>query len=261
MSASVAFGREPALSFRNRSAFRRRLLVLAALLLAALIPRLVCLHFAGVPRETVKYLACAETIRSGDKEKLDAFPAHIWSYCRLLAFFEPQHMMAAGRMLNLLCGLLLIVVCRQMGEEISGSGKVAAAAALLAAGNPFLVENSTVVLRDTPGLLLFAAALLCLLRGSRTELLRYYVLAGIAGAAAVAIRLEEAELLLCGALIAGYQKMECGRIQWRGWFCFAAVLLVTFFVILLSLVPLSASGWGLILDFWMKIRFHLWGSA
>ena len=82
-----------------------------------------------------------------------------------------------------------------------------------------------------------------------------------AGVMSLTHRLEEAELLLCGALIAGYQKMECARIQWRGWFCFAAVLLVTFFVILLSLVPLSASGWGLILDFWMKIRFHLWGSA
>lgn len=185
----------------------RRWMTIAAILLLALVLRAVRpLVVDRITKDGPLYVYMGQDIAAGDLNK--AFnrntrmpPLYIFMMAGLHKIGLPME--AAGRLISIIAGVLLIIPVSLIAEMIFNSKRIGAMGAFLVAVNPDLVRSSAKIMRDSLFLLLLFSAVYFIMKALKEEKwnLHFWSLAGISASLGVAVRTETIEILGIGILV------------------------------------------------------------
>jgi len=169
-----------------------------------------------IAKDAVLYVYMARDIAAGDLTK--AFQQSRRMPPLYLFMMAKMHKMglsieAAGRIISIIAGALLIIPVYLIAELIFSS-RIGAMAAFLVAVNPDLIRSSAKIMRDSLFLFLLFTALYFLMKAMKNKQwnLQFWALAGLFASLGVAVRTETVELI--GVAVIGI-IVELGILKWN----------------------------------------------
>ncbi|MFA4886740.1 MAG: glycosyltransferase family 39 protein [Candidatus Nanoarchaeia archaeon] len=161
--------------------------------------------------ETV-YLQHAEVIFSG-KENYDEFQLRppILSMLFAFGFLFKHHVFAADIIVGLI-GMLGTLMMYFLGKEISGK-KVGLLAAAFFGFTSFIVRQAHSIMTDVPSLVFFAVAFYCLIKASKIESKKWYLLSGFFLGIAILTRFTQLILISVFIIYILVKKISLQKIR------------------------------------------------
>ena len=175
------------------------------LLLAVILRGWYFLIATGIKRDSLLFIELAAGMAAGDGTALFRSPVQPL-YPALMALGARFGLApgAAGQAVSFAAGIATVCIGWRIGRLISGRAFFAPAVMFLFAVHPFFIRQDILVLRDSLYVMLFAAAVCCLLQLCRRPGWKSAVLLGCTTALACFTRREGVELLLFWAVASGF---------------------------------------------------------
>lgn len=224
-----------------------RWLLFAAIVLGAFLRIFIFWREPQLGRDAIYYLNMAEMWSKNSFAYLLEYKIVFYIPPVMLGFIQffirlGCSPLAAGVILNLLAGTLMIPIFYLIGKYLFDSRKAGATAAFLASFNPVLVDYSANIMRENFMLLFMALALLFIILGFRKKDI-WFTLGGFFSAWAFMSRYEALEILPLMLLTLAFFAI-CRIFPWKKlfidgiWFL-AGIIIGVVFIMLLFGVPIE----------------------